>query len=474
MRKILLLLSFFVALSGEAFAVIGFESSTESHTGTTGSQSQASFDITVPFTANSKGLLVFTYNANSNANDGTSVKIDPAGTNRDVPAVTGGLASDTVGEPGSCKAWFLGTGAFPSSNTTVRINRNNNANIMYAVAITVTAGANTYYNAGGSTPVLQEGDGAIAESFLNTNAITAMRFQCGYNGSNNAPAAGANSTLLQSIDFGSFTAGACRETTAGSGDRSAGCTASSDDRAAVTLAIAEIPACSGTTWTSTGIKATGASSSNADSATLTLGDTSTNSFIAVSVSIFDSDANPASITVSDNINGTYTSSFYQGITNGGIGIRYFPTNPGGNLIITANPDGATSDFSIMAHEFCGGHATPASGSPVTATGSSTTPSTGAMTPADNNVLLLASVVAHVTPGTITENAGGQGFTLSNEREDGFGGTSSFVYKIISGAPGTPSESWTTTNSGAWAAGIAAFKPAFQPTPVVRPHRIINY
>ena len=88
----------------------GHETATESHTGSTGSASEASFDFTVPFTGSSAGLLVFVYTESTAEDDALSVKIDPASANTDVPAVTGGRASDPPGEAGSVEAFFLGAG----------------------------------------------------------------------------------------------------------------------------------------------------------------------------------------------------------------------------------------------------------------------------------------------------------------------------------------------------------------------------
>ena len=215
---------------------VAFDSATESHTGITGSVSQSSFTInhTVPVSTGT-GLLVFTFNANSNANDATSVKIGAGVV--DVPPVTAATASDTsdagTTDPGSCRAWFLGSGV-PTGAQTITINRNNNANVMYAVAITTTAGATTAVI---GTPVLQQNNAVLAESSIDTGAIIAQRFACAYHGGNNIPAAGSNSTMLHSIDFGSFTAGAARETTPGSGNRPTGMTSVSNDRAQVVLAI---------------------------------------------------------------------------------------------------------------------------------------------------------------------------------------------------------------------------------------------
>lgn len=219
---------------------VAHETATESHAGTTGSASEASFDISVPFTADSKGLLVFTF-VNLNADDALSVKIDPAGANTDVPAVSGGRAVDTDAETGDCKAWFLGSG-LPTTTTTVRINRTNNANDMYAVAITVTASGETEVHTPGI--VLLQENATITEQSVDDGSpgTNSLRYAGVNSGLGIIPTIGANSTGLQSIDFGARVAATVRETTAGQGSRSVGWTFTStpDDRAAVHLAVREV------------------------------------------------------------------------------------------------------------------------------------------------------------------------------------------------------------------------------------------
>jgi len=217
---------------------VAHDNAAESHTGTTGSVSQASFDFSFAPVGTARGLLVFTF-VNANANDALSVKIDPTGANIDVPAVTGGRAVDTAGEPGDCKAWFLGSG-IPAGTVTIRVNRTNDPFAMYAVAISITADSDTQIV---GTPVLLQTDGTLAEQSVDTATDTALRYAGINSGLASVPAAGSNSTSLgvgASIDFGARVIGTVRETTAGSGSRSVGFSSgTSDDRAAVHLAITE-------------------------------------------------------------------------------------------------------------------------------------------------------------------------------------------------------------------------------------------
>lgn len=212
---------------------VAHDAASESHTGTTGSTSEASFSWTHTPVGTPKGVLVFVFNANSNAVDVTSVTYGGSS----VSAVSSAEARDTAGEPGSCKAFFLGS-SVPTGAQTVVVNRNNNANVMYAVAITVTASSDTAIS---GTPVLAQEDQQLVEKNVDTGATTALRYAGIYGGYVFPISAGSNSTLLHDIDFGSFGVSVVRETTGGSGSRPVGGTApaSNDDTAAVHLAIAE-------------------------------------------------------------------------------------------------------------------------------------------------------------------------------------------------------------------------------------------
>ncbi len=214
---------------------VAFDAATESDAASTGSASVASFSWSHGGAASGVvGVLVFTF-VNANADDATSVTYGGA----TVPVVTGGRAVDTVGEPGDCKAWFLGTGVLQGTRTVV-VNRTNNADVMYAVAITVTGTRNT--EAVGI--VLLQNDQALSEQSVNDGSpgTSSMRFAGVNSGLGTHPAAGASSTELHffpaSAGLRSITV--VRETTAGQGARSVGFSGASDDVAAVHLAVREL------------------------------------------------------------------------------------------------------------------------------------------------------------------------------------------------------------------------------------------
>lgn len=216
---------------------VAFLNTSESHTGTTGSASQASFTWNHGNAGDTpKGVLIFTF-VNLNADDALSVTF--GGVN--VPAVSGGRAVDTATEPGDCKAWFLGSG-LPTGVQAVVVNRTNNANVMYAAANSVSAAADTEVYLAGI--VLLQEDRALTQQSVDDGSpgTNSVRFAgCNYGGMN-FPAAGTNSTTQQFIDFGARTIGVVSETVAGQGSRLVGFTDASDDVAAVHLAVREVSA----------------------------------------------------------------------------------------------------------------------------------------------------------------------------------------------------------------------------------------
>lgn len=150
-------------------------------------------------------------------------------------AVSGGLAQDTSGEPGLCKAYFLGS-SVPTGARTVEVTTT--AGNYFAWAITVTSVGNTATTG----VVLLQGDGTLSEQSVDDGSpgSPSIRYAAGYTGLNTPPSAGSNSTLLDSVDQGTVGVVVCRETTAGQGARSVGFSSgSTDDRAFVHLAIKE-------------------------------------------------------------------------------------------------------------------------------------------------------------------------------------------------------------------------------------------
>jgi len=218
-----------------AFAQVVAIGIIESHTvAATASASEASFDFAATDIGTSQGVFVCVIGLSSATVDATSVDF-VSGPN--IPAVASATATDTVSEPGFAKLYFLGSGV-PTGTQTVRVTRNNNANLLYAYLGWVTAGGNTQIT---NAPVLLSEDGALAEQSVDDSSpgTNSMRFACAFSGSSSAIGAGANSTVGPAQDLGSVVAGSVFETTAGQGSRSIGFSVTSNGRAAVHFAISQ-------------------------------------------------------------------------------------------------------------------------------------------------------------------------------------------------------------------------------------------
>ncbi len=211
---------------------------TESHTGTTASVSQASFSWThTPASPPIKGVLIWVWTNDFN-DFVTSVTYGGVNVPKDINL----LAADISGEPGRIQGYFLGSG-IPTGSQTVVVNRVNNTVAMSAVCISVKANTAEVecYSAG---VVTVEGDGVVAQQNVTdaSPGTNSVRYAAGHFGHQTLPSAGANSTLLQSIDIGASGFVTVRETTAGQGSRPIGMSSGvSDDRAIVHVAVREKP-----------------------------------------------------------------------------------------------------------------------------------------------------------------------------------------------------------------------------------------
>ena len=190
----------------------------------------------------------------------------------------------------------------------------------------------------------------------------------------------------------------------------------------------------------------------------TLNGTTAGNFLVVNVSF---QADPGTWVISGG-GLTYVSRYGQYDSNQGCGAWqwYVASLAGGNVTVRvdSSPHSALLNIFVSLAEFSGGNTSPASGSTnFNLTDSTSIAKTGSISPPDSNVLILANM-GNIQSGTVTENQGGQGFTLIDEDQGALSGSSgSAVYKIISGAPGSVSHTWTTPGN-AWCAGIAAYKP----------------
>ncbi len=219
-----------------AHAAVADDAASESHTGITGSTNQASFTWTHTPAGTSRGVLVFVYTISATKKV-TSVTYGGVV----MTEITGGVAIDTANEPGRVDTFFLGA-SVPIGAQSIIVNRTNDATVMYASAVTQTAGTDTEVYTPGI--VLLQENGVYAEQLVDDGlpGTNSQRYAAGYSGGADILAAGAASTVINSIDFGVYTITTAKETVVGQGSRSVGfAAATADDRAAVHLAIREIP-----------------------------------------------------------------------------------------------------------------------------------------------------------------------------------------------------------------------------------------
>ena len=126
----------------------------------------------------------------------------------------------------------------------------------------------------------------------------------------------------------------------------------------------------------------------------------------------------------------------------------------GAKTITFTPTSGTPDWGGCLCEFSGVATSSADDGSNSASGATqTTADPGAATTTATDLIF---AFCGYGGGTITENAGGEGYTLIAEHEDGSGAEPfSATYKV-SVAAGSPKDTWTIP-IGVWAAGVIALK-----------------
>lgn len=225
-----------------AMAAVNNDVASESHVGTTGNTSAASFTWTHTPVGTPRGVLVYVYTISATK---TVTGVTYGGVA--MTEVAGGAAVDTANEPGRIDTFFLGSG-IPTGAKAIVVSRTNNATIMYASAVTQTAATDTEIYLPGIVLLQNNGTFAVQSVDDGGTGVNSIRYAAGYSGGASVLVAGTGSTVLNSIDFGAYTVTTARETTAGQGARNVGFAyATSDDRAAVHLAIREIPVSNTTT-----------------------------------------------------------------------------------------------------------------------------------------------------------------------------------------------------------------------------------
>ena len=239
---------------------VAHDAVSESHTGTTGVASVASFTWNHVPTGTPRSALVCTVALGANPVTGVTY---------DSVAMTAMpyTAYDSDTEPFYLQVWFLDN--VGSGTKAVVVNRTNNTVVTYAVCVTQTASkACEVYNAGVKTIAASgtqqsaasaSGTG-VASSWATLTGVTdgspgtnSMRYMFVGSGASSVPTAGTNVSSLSAsgyIDFGNYVFQSFYETAASQGakDLSVG-VAISDDLAVIGLAVRETPAAGNVTVT---------------------------------------------------------------------------------------------------------------------------------------------------------------------------------------------------------------------------------
>jgi hypothetical protein len=212
---------------------VSHSSASESHTGTTGSTNESSFSWTHAQSGTPQGVVVFVHTQGT-----TDLVTGVTYGGVSLTRVTGGEAIDTAGEPARTDLFFLGSG-LSSGNQTITVSRTSDTATMYASAATVLADRDV--EAFGVDTRAENQAPTVIGIDDGSPGTDSLRYAAAYYGGASPAPAGTGSTLLTDIDLGPRGASMVRETTAGQGVRNVGFSGSSDDYAAVFLAIREPP-----------------------------------------------------------------------------------------------------------------------------------------------------------------------------------------------------------------------------------------
>lgn len=189
----------------------------ESHTGSTGSQNEASFNFNVTPILKATGIWVVVYSASATSQV-TSVTVNGV----TIPAVTNGEA--VYGGARNVKLFYLGNPSTmpPNNPANVVINRNNNPTVMYAQAVILSAfGPSEIYGLSKLEGDVSNLEQSISDGLSGTNSF---RFAVTWSGANSiiGLGTGVNSLALQNIDFGLDVFASVQEINPGAGSRLVG------------------------------------------------------------------------------------------------------------------------------------------------------------------------------------------------------------------------------------------------------------
>jgi hypothetical protein len=264
---------------------VAHDAVSESHTGTTGNASEASFTWNHVPTGTPRGAVVFVLTVGAAAAQDYSTSVTYGGATMTKVPYT---ARDSDTELGAVAAYWLDNVA--SGTQAVVVNRTNNTAVMYAACFTVTAAGEievdstlvkTRAGSAAEQTAASSNTGGVASSWSSialddgSPGTNSVRFMGVYSGAASVSTAGTGTTAGPSIDFGNYVFGTYRETSASQGSTTLTITtAISDDLAVLGFAVREKPA-SGTQYTAWFVNGSSGHTRDANGGALTFSGTDT-------------------------------------------------------------------------------------------------------------------------------------------------------------------------------------------------------
>lgn len=205
------------------------------------------------------------------------------------------------------------------------------------------------------------------------------------------------------------------------------------------------------------------SATNAFASTILAG-----SLLVSGCAIFNASGVPEA-TISDNVNGTWSTNTGFLVTAESVAqvqVNAFPNSAAGTVTVTCNPTGSSADIDLMLFEITGAVTSSPRDVNVTASGTTNsaggnaTVTTGTLAQADE--ILIAGMSHGDAGATLTQDTA-DGFTLANENENNSTGqTFLFQYKIVTVTTSLAVDTaYGSAVSGGspWFTGVTSYKAA---------------
>lgn len=162
------------------------------------------------------------------------------------------------------------------------------------------------------------------------------------------------------------------------------------------------------------------------------------------------------VTLSDNIGNTYTSNAieaFDAADGSTVGIGYALNIGAGSTTVTFGISGLAASLRMSVSEFSGVATSSAIDKTAGASGNSTTPASGSVTPTTNGQLFYA--VCH--SGSATTYTAGTDFTLNTAIPSGAGSQRLATERYIQPTAAAHNGNFTAGSSQLWAAALATFR-----------------